>query len=178
MVPLGLGLAAMVRVGIAYGAGDEMGVGRAAFAGLALSVGFMGTTALLFILAPHLVISPFLDLTNPENAVPVALAASYLAVAGLFQLVDGAQVVTAHALRGLSDTRVPMFMAIGGYWGIGVPVAYLLSFTFGLRGVGVWLGLATGLAFVCVLMLTRFLMRDRLGLAAQRPRPAEPGVPA
>jgi MATE family multidrug resistance protein len=178
MVPLGLGLAAMVRVGIAYGAGDREGVGRAAFSAIALGVGFMGLTALLFVLAPGLVISPFLDIRNPANAVPVALAASYLAVAGLFQLVDGAQVVVAHALRGLSDTRTPMLMAIGGYWGVGLPTGYVLAFVFGLRGVGVWLGLAVGLAFVCVLMLTRFTLRERLGLLDPKPRPSAPGVAA
>jgi MATE family multidrug resistance protein len=94
----------------------------------------------------------------------LVFAATYLAIAGLFQLVDGAQVVAAHALRGLSDTKVPMLMAIFGYWFVGLPVAWLLGYVLDLRGVGIWLGLAAGLAFVAVLLVGRFALRERLGL--------------
>jgi MATE family multidrug resistance protein len=72
--------------------------------------------------------------------------------------------VAAHSLRGLSDTRIPSLLAILGYWFVGLPTAYVLGFVFELRGTGVWLGLATGLAFVAVLLLSRFAMRERLGL--------------
>ena len=78
----------------------------------------------------------------------VALAATFLVVAGVFQLVDGAQVVAAHALRGLSDTKIPMLLAILGYWGVGLPVSYILGFVVGWRGVGIWIGLASGLSSI------------------------------
>jgi MATE family multidrug resistance protein len=164
MVPLGLGMAATVRVGLAYGRGDKEGVRKAAWTAVMLGVGFMACTASLFLAIPHTLVAIFLDSTDPANTDALALAASYLAIAGLFQLADGAQVVAAHSLRGLSDTRAPSLLAIFGYWFIGLPVAYVLGFTFNLRGVGIWLGLATGLAFVAVLLLSRFAMRERLGL--------------
>jgi len=164
MVPLGLGMAATVRVGLAYGRGDKEGVRKAAWTAVMLGVGFMACTASLFLAMPHTLVSIFLDSTDPANTDALALAASYLAIAGLFQLADGAQVVAAHSLRGLSDTRTPSLLAIFGYWFVGLPVAYVLGFVFNLRGVGVWLGLATGLAFVAVLLLSRFAMRERLGL--------------
>jgi MATE family multidrug resistance protein len=113
---------------------------------------------------PHVLVSIFLDGSDPGNAEALMLAASYLGIAGLFQLADGAQVVAAHSLRGLSDTRTPSLLAILGYWFVGLPTAYVLGFVFNLRGTGVWLGLATGLAFVAVLLLSRFAMRERLGL--------------
>jgi multidrug resistance protein, MATE family len=164
MVPLGLGMAATVRVGLAYGQGDREGVRKAGWTAVMLGVGFMACTASLFLAMPHTLVAIFLDSTDPANTDALALAASYLAIAGLFQLADGAQVVAAHALRGLSDTRTPSLLAIFGYWLVGLPVAYLLGFVFDLRGTGIWLGLATGLAFVAVLLLTRFALRERLGL--------------
>src|SRR5690606_36921093 len=146
-VPLGLGMAATVRVGLAYGRGDREGVRKAAWMAIVLGVGFMALTASLFLAIPNTLVSIFRDSSDPANADALALAAGYLAIAGLFRLADGAQVVEAHSLRGLSDTRTPSLLAIFGYWFVGLPVAYVLGFVLDLRGVGVWLGLATGLAF-------------------------------
>ncbi|WP_374625877.1 MATE family efflux transporter [Devosia sp.] len=164
MVPLGLGMAATVRVGLAFGAGDAEGIRKAGWVALAMGMGFMAVTCTLFLAMPQQLVSIFLDPGIAGNANAVALAATYLAVAGLFQLADGAQVVAAHALRGLSDTRTPMWLAFFGYWVVGLPTAYLLGFVLDWRGIGVWIGLATGLAFVAVLLVTRFALRERLGL--------------
>ncbi|MBN9309341.1 MAG: MATE family efflux transporter [Devosia sp.] len=164
MVPLGLGMAATVRVGLAYGRRDQEAVRKAAWTAIVLGVGFMTLTASLFLALPHALVAIFLDSNDPANATALALAAGYLAIAGLFQIADGAQVVAAHSLRGLSDTRVPSLLAIFGYWFVGLPTAYVLGFVVGWRGTGVWLGLAAGLAFVAVLLLVRFAMRRRLGL--------------
>ena len=106
----------------------------------------------------------FLDQADAANTTSLVLAASYLAIAGLFQLVDGAQATAQAALRGLSDTRVPMVVALIGYWGVGLGVAYMCGFVLGLRGVGVWLGLASGLAFVAVVLTYRFARREKLGI--------------
>ncbi|MGV3491214.1 MAG: MATE family efflux transporter [Devosia sp.] len=164
MVPLGLGMAATVRVGRAAGRGDSEGVRLAGWTNLGLGVGFMALTAMLFLIAPGTLVGIFLDGSRPENAEALMLAATFLGIAGIFQLADGAQVVAAHALRGLSDTRTPMLLAIFGYWFVGLPTAYVLGFVLEMRGVGVWTGMAVGLAFVAVLLVGRFALRDRLGL--------------
>jgi MATE family multidrug resistance protein len=164
MVPLGMGIAATVRVGIAYGRKDAEGIHKAGWASFALGTGFMAVSALAFIVFGQAIVAVFLDPDLPENTEALSLAATYLVVAGLFQLADGAQVVAAHALRGLSDTPVPLVMAIFGYWFVGMPVAWLLGFVLDLRGVGIWLGLATALLFVAVLLMGRFALRERLGL--------------
>jgi MATE family multidrug resistance protein len=168
MVPLGLGIAATVRVGMAYGRSDPEGIRKAGWTAFALGTGFMAITCTLFLTIGPTIVAWFLDPRVPENANALALAATFLVVAGVFQLVDGAQVAAAHALRGLSDTKVPMMLAILGYWAVGLPVAYILGFVVGWRGVGIWIGLAAGLAFVAVVLVTRFAMRERLGLL--RPR--------
>ena len=168
MVPLGLGIAATVRVGHAYGRTDPEGIRKAGWTAFALGVGFMAMASIIFLTIGPVIVTWFLDPRLPENANALALAAAFLVVAGVFQLVDGAQVVAAHALRGLSDTKIPMLLAILGYWGVGLPVSYVLGFVVDWRGVGIWMGLAAGLAFVAVVLVTRFALRERLGLL--RPR--------
>jgi MATE family multidrug resistance protein len=116
------------------------------------------------LLAPHLLLGAFLDLGDPKNGPVIGFAVSFLVLAALFQLVDGAQAVGAGMLRGLQDTRIPMFYAAFGYWGVGLPFGVALAFGTSLRGVGIWIGLATGLAVVAALMLWRWLRRNRLGL--------------
>jgi MATE family multidrug resistance protein len=164
MVPMGVGQAVTVRVGRAYGAGDPDGVTRAGWAAFALGVGFMVFTALLMVLVPRALVGVFLDLGEPKNAPVVAFAVSFLFLAALFQLADGAQAVGAGMLRGLQDTRMPMIYAAVGYWGIGLPVAAALGLGTSLGGVGIWIGLALGLTAVALLMLWRWIRRERLGL--------------
>jgi MATE family multidrug resistance protein len=172
MVPLGFAQAVTVRVGLAYGAGDREAITRAGWTAYGLGVSFMATTACLMLFAPETLIGIFLDRSDPGNAPVIALAVTFLAFAALFQLADGAQVVGAGMLRGLHDTRVPMFFAAVGYWGIGFPLSVLLGFPLDMEGVGIWIGLAAGLAIVAVLMTARWSMRERLGLThpAQLPQ--------
>lgn len=162
MVPLGLNQAVTVRVGLAHGAGNPEGVSRAGWTAYVLGVSFMALMGLVMIVWPHLLISAFIDLDDPGNAHVIALAVSFLVFAALFQVFDGAQAVAAGMLRGLHDTKVPMIYAGLGYWGIGLPLGLLLAFHFGFAGVGIWIGLSSGLAVVAVLLLARWLRRDRI----------------
>ncbi len=165
MVPLGISQAATVRVGLAYGQGDRAAIGRAGWTSFTLGTGFMLFTATLLLFWPRTLVGLFIDLNDPANAHVAALAVSFLAVAALFQIVDGAQSVGAGMLRGLHDTTLPMVYAAVGYWVIGLGVGVLLGFHAGWGGVGIWVGLASGLAVVSVLMVTRWMRRERLGLA-------------
>ncbi|WP_199192845.1 MATE family efflux transporter [Allosphingosinicella deserti] len=165
MVPMGLAQAVTVRVGLAYGRKDRDGVAVAGWTAFALSVGFMSLTALVMLTIPDRLVGAFLDSADPANATVIPLAISFLFVAAIFQIVDGAQVVGAGMLRGLHDTKVPMLYAAVGYWVIGLSVAVGLAFGLGWGGVGIWTGLATGLASVALLMVTRWVRRERLGLS-------------
>ncbi len=163
MVPWGLAQASTVRVGKFLGEGDRAGIARAGWTAWALGVGFMALMALLIWAFPRDLMTIFLDDT-PENARVIALGVSFLAIAAIFQVADGAQVVGAGMLRGLHDTRVPMIYALFGYWAIGLGVGIALAFSLGWRGIGIWFGLAAGLGVVAALMLWRWSRRDRLGL--------------
>lgn len=168
MVPMGVAQAATVRVGLGLGASDKGLITRAGWLAFIIGVGFMCTTALTLLLFPRALVSIFLDLDDPANAAVVATAVSFLAVAALFQIVDGAQVVGAGVLRGLHDTRWPLVFAVVGYWVVGAGVGLTLAFPLGLGGLGIWLGLASGLAVVAVLVVWRWMRREALGLTVQR----------
>lgn len=172
MVPLGLSQATTVRVGLAVGAGSREGVKKAGWASLALTLIFMSATCLLFLNFPDRIVALYLDPTAPENQTSLVLAASYLSVAALFQLVDGGQVIMGAALRGMSDTRLPMAIAMVGYWVFGLSTAYFCGFVLGWRGVGIWTGLAAGLAFVAIVLGIRFALRERLDLMGRARRGA------
>jgi MATE family multidrug resistance protein len=164
-VPMGLSHATTVRVGLAHGLGSAEGVRKAGWISIGLGTGFMALTGIIFWLAPEALVGLFLDPALAHNQRPFALAVTYLGIAALFQLADGAQVVSAAVLRGLSDTAMPMMMAIFGYWGIGLPVAYVCGFVLDMRGTGVWAGLAVGLIAVALTLVARFALRGRAGLA-------------
>ena len=169
MTPLGIAQAATVRVGLAFGASDRLGIARAGWSAFILGTGFMVVTAALMFLAPRFLVGLFIDISLDNNLAVLTLATSFLFVAAIFQLVDAAQVLAAGMLRGLHDTRIPMLYAALGYWGIGMPLSYYLSQLTPLGGEGVWIGLAAGLAAVSALMVPRWLSRDRLGLLPRSP---------
>ena len=166
MVPLGLGQAATVRVGLALGRKDEAGIARAGWTAWVLGLLFMATMALVMWGIPRQLITLFLE-DAPANAVVIGLAVSFLRVAAAFQLVDGAQVIGAGMLRGLHDTRWPLLFALVGYWVVGLGIGSWLAFAADWKGVGIWVGLASGLAVVAALMLARWIMRERLRLTVE-----------
>lgn len=164
MVPMGLAQAATVRVGIGYGRGDAAHVRRAGWTSFIMGTGFMAAMALIMLAIPGTLAGLFIDRADPANAEVAELAVSFLIIAALFQVADGAQVVAQGMLRGLHDTFVPMLFALFGYWVIGIGVGAWLAFERDWGGVGIWTGLATGLSIVAVLMLSRWMQRERLGL--------------
>jgi len=163
MVPLGLGQAATVRVGRAYGAGDRLAISRAGWSAFSLTMIFAVLSAGAMIGAPRLLVAPFIDVSAPANADSVELAVALLKIAALFQIFDASQAALANMLRGVHDSRIPLIIALLGYWAVGAPVGVALGFGTSLGAVGVWIGLALGLAAVAVLLMSRWLVKQRHG---------------
>ncbi len=163
-VPFGIAQAATIRVGRAFGAGDRHGIRVAGNVAFLTGVGFMSLAAALLLFAPRTIIVVYLDPALPANAALVALTVRYMSVAAAFQLFDGAQTVGAGLLRGIQDTRVPMAIALFGYWVPGLGTAVYLGLFTPLGGLGVWFGLLIGLVVVAALLMWRWYHRDRLGL--------------
>jgi MATE family multidrug resistance protein len=150
MVPLGVSAAAAVRVGNAVGAGDTPRSKVAATQSYLLGIGFMTTTAVLFLTLPE----PLARLYTADPNV-IAITVLLIPIAGVFQIFDGMQAVGAGVLRGLGDTRVPLIAMLVGYWLIGVPVSVILGFNTKMGAVGLWWGFVAGLASVALFLLIR-----------------------
>jgi multidrug resistance protein, MATE family len=166
MLHLGLSQAATVRAGHAMGRHDEPALRLSGWVAIGMSVGFAVLTVILFVSMPVTLISLFIDPSDPARDTLLAVGVTLLALAALFNLTDGLQVIALGLLRGVQDTAVPMVHAAVSYWVVGMPVSYVLGFTLGLGAVGVWLGLVVGLASAAILLMWRFWSRSvRIGLA-------------
>ena len=166
MVPLGLSQAGTVRVGMFHGMGDRDNLIRASMAVLVVALCFAVASGLAFALAPSALASIFIDTSLPEAPMVLAYATPLIMIAAFFQLMDGGQVTINGLLRGLKDTRIPMFLVLIAYWVIGLPLAWLLAFPLGLGGIGIWIGFLLGLGSSALMLGLRFriLLRRERGL--------------
>lgn len=158
MVPLGLSNVATVRVGHAFGKSKLEEAQRATEVVFYLTVIFGLGAAVVFWAFPGPLIDLFLDHSNADARAVVLYGTSLLLIAAAFQLFDGLQAIASGVLRGLSDTKVPMVLAVASYWGCGLLTAYLLGFVLDYGGVGIWIGLAVGLAAATVLLGLRYFL--------------------
>jgi MATE family multidrug resistance protein len=156
MIPYGLGIAASTRVGNLLGAGRDWVL--AGWLAVAMGAAWMSVSGLVLWLAAE----PLVRLYISDPPV-VALAASLLPIAALFQLCDGVQAVSAGVLRGAGDTTTPALVSLIGFWCLGIPAGWWL----GIRGEwgpqGVWVALVVGLSSVAVLLVLRLRRLSRLG---------------
>ncbi|NLA68808.1 MAG: MATE family efflux transporter, partial [Gammaproteobacteria bacterium] len=160
MIPFGVAEATTVRVGHAFGAGlGREGVRRVTVAGLALVLGTQALSALALVLGHDAIAAVY-----TTDAAVAAMAASLLLFAAAFQFPDGVQVLSAGALRGLGDTRVPMLLAAFAYWAVGMALGATLGLGMGMGPRGMWIGLIAGLVVAAALMGARFLQTSA-GLA-------------
>ena len=159
MVHLGLSNAATIRAGNALGRKDRPHLARGTHVVTAMSLAMSMIAIAAFLLIPEPMMSLFLDPGDPQRADILLVGAGLLAVAALFQLVDGIQAIALGVLRGVQDTAAPMIIAALSYWGLGIPISYVLGFVLGWGGIGVWLGLVSGLACAAVLLMLRFWRR-------------------
>ena len=148
MVPYGLGTAAAVRVGQAVGRRDPDGVRAAGWTALGLATGTMVCSAVLFTVAPRVLLRGF-----TTDAAVVEVGIGLFLVAAVFQLFDGIQTVTTGALRGLGNTKTPMVVNLFGHWAVGLPIAWALCFHWGWGVRGLWAGLAIGLILIGTTLL-------------------------
>ncbi|MDO1445298.1 MATE family efflux transporter [Rhodocytophaga aerolata] len=151
MVAAGIGAAGGIRVGQAFGIGSQPKIVRAGTVSLTLAVIFMSLTCILFLSLNYFLVRLYI-----QDIEVVSLAASLVIIGGFFQLSDGVQVVGLGILRGIEDVNVPTVIALVAYWVIGLPLGYILAFTFHMNVQGIWIGLLAGLTVSAVLLTFRF----------------------
>ncbi|WP_297763915.1 MATE family efflux transporter [uncultured Muriicola sp.] len=171
MFGMGLGVAAMIRVGNQKGLRNFSELRRIAqsifFLTLLVEIGF----AALFLLGRFWFPTIYLDvddLTNQlDNMEVIGLAAELLLVAAFFQISDGLQVVILGALRGLQDVKIPTAITFIAYWMIAFPVSYYLGLHTELKSTGIWIGLLAGLTASAIMLYLRFnYLTKKLALEA------------
>lgn len=151
MVGLGISIAATIRVGNYLGKKDINGIKNAGYSALFIVAIIMGSFGIMFI-----ILRKFLPTLYILDPVVIEMASSLIIIAAIFQIVDGLQVVGIGLLRGLTDLKAPMVIAFIAYWVIGLPVAYLLGFTFGYGVEGVWISFVVGLSIAAIFFIRRF----------------------
>jgi len=176
MVPLGIAQAATVRVAVALGSGVPAAARRAGFVAIALGVAYMAIMAVCVVIAPRAIASIYVDIDTPANRGLAEVALQLLAIAALFQIFDGVQAIAAGALRGYRDTAIPLLLAVIGYWGVGFAGGWLLAFPAGYGPVGLWSGLAAGLAAVALMLTLRLHICAGTVVAAPQPLSAVPAA--
>jgi len=148
MVPLGIGSAAAVRVGQAFGRKDRHGIAVSGWTALLMGGLFMAAAGVALALAPRWILQIY-----TRDAAVLAVGAGLLRIAALFQLFDGFQVVASGALRGLGDTHSPMLAHLAGYWIVGMPVVWVCCFTLGWGALGIWAGLCMALVLIGIALV-------------------------
>ncbi len=151
MTTSGLGAAATIRVGNFWGQHDNQNLQASAYTMIGMAVCLMTAWAMLFIFGRY-----FLPSLYIEDQIVIELTASLLIIAAFFQLSDGIQVVTAGALRGLQDVKVPSLLIFIAYWIIALPLCYWLAFPMNMGAIGIWIGLLIGLTLTASAMVYRF----------------------
>jgi len=116
----------------------------------------MAVVGLLLFVLRHVLASIF----SADPSV-VEIAESLLVIAALFQLIDGIQVTVIGALRGMEDVKIPMLVAYGSYWGVAIPLGFVLGFVWKLNAPGIWIGLASGILVVALANSCRFWKLSR-----------------
>ena len=150
MVHLGFSNVATIRAGNAIARRDVPHLERGALMATVMSLIFSAITIVVFVLWPEQLISLFMQPDEPARTEILAIGVGLLAMAALFQLVDGTQIIALGVLRGLQDTKVPLIMAFISYWIIGIPCSYVLGFQLGWGAIGIWAGLVIGLGVAAV----------------------------
>ena len=160
MVGMGLGVAAMIRVGNQKGLLNFKELRRIAYSIFFLTLLLEVVFATLFFTFNSWLPTIYLDVNDlanqMDNTEVISIAAQLLIVASIFQISDGLQVVILGALRGLQDVKVPTFITFIAYWLIGFPTSYYLGLYTELKSTGIWIGLLAGLTVSAILLYFRF----------------------
>jgi MATE family multidrug resistance protein len=147
----GISAASTVRVGNQIGLKDALNLRRVGNTSFIIAIIFMAVCSGLYI-----TFSGFLPTLYVKDEEVLGIATSLIIIAGCFQLSDGVQVVGLGSLRGMSDVKVPTYITLAAYWGLAIPISYLLGFTFDLGPQGIWYGLLIGLTVAAIALYWRF----------------------
>lgn len=152
----GLSQGATVRVGNEVGMNNKSGLKLAAYVNAGIGFASMVLIAICYLWIPKTIIGFDIDVSNPNLQAVVNYAVVFLSIATVLQCVDCFRLTAIAVLRGMKDTKIPMFVSLIGFWLIAFPCAYWFAFELHWGGVGIWWGLVVGLASAAVILIIRF----------------------
>lgn len=158
----GLSQGTTVRIGHEVGRGNKDAISYIAFVNIVLGTVVMLLIGLVYVFLSNSLISLDFDLTLAYNQELIQLAKQLLLFAAILQIIDTMRCICVAALRGLKDTKVPLYISIISFWLVAFPLAYLFGFIFKLDGIGIWLGLIVGIcssAFILHRRLRKFVTK-------------------
>lgn len=155
-VIFGISSGTTVRIGHEVGRNNKEKLKLAAYVNMGIGFCFMLLIAIVYFIFPKVIIGLDINVHLQKYQVLVHYATVFLVIAGILQLTDCFRLISIGALRGLKDTKVPMYISLVVFWFIAFPAAYCLAFPLHLSGVGIWLGLLIGLAIGAAILLARF----------------------
>ncbi|AXY57975.1 MATE family efflux transporter [Acinetobacter chinensis] len=156
MIPMSLALALTIRVGTYYGEKNREAMRKVQQVGLLTATVFAFITMLLMWLLRHQIVAIY---TTDYAVTQIAVYLVLFAIG--YQLMDAWQVSAAGCLRGMQDTKGPMWITMLAYWVIAFPVGIYLARHTEMGASGVWTGLIVGLSIACVLLIIRLIMMNK-----------------
>jgi MATE family multidrug resistance protein len=156
MVPLSFSIGALTRVGQSMGEGNPVKARFVAWIGTGMCIAFGLLSALGIALFRWQIAAMY-----SSDAAVQATCAMLLLLAAIFQLSDSTQVAAASAIRGYKVTRSPMVIQMIAFWGVALPVGWILGWAPAwfpwspskpMQATGFWIGLVLGLTVAAVLL--------------------------
>lgn len=156
MIPMSLAIALTIRVGTYYGEKNWLAMRQVQILGLLTATTFAFMTMLIMWLFRAEIVAIY---SSEPQVAQVAMYLLLFAIA--YQLMDAWQISAAGCLRGMQDTKGPMWITMIAYWVIAFPVGIYLSRYSSMGAAGVWIGLIVGLTVACILLLIRLYHNNR-----------------
>lgn len=147
--------AVTIRVGHSVGREDIAAVRTASYVGMGINFLCVLIVAVLFFVVPNFFLQLDIDLYNPANAQLIHDASALLSIGAVSLIFDNFRIIGFGALRGLKDTRFPMYASMFSFWVVGLSLAYLFGFEWHTDGKGIWWGMTLGIASGAALVLHR-----------------------
>lgn len=157
MFPFAISNAIGVKVGYSNGAKNIVDLKRYAFIGLGISTAFMVCSSIVFALVPEFLVKLF----TSDNAL-ITITVPVIYIIAFFQIFDGLQVSFSGIFKGIKKTKVVMLSNLAGYWGIAIPLGYVLAFNFNLKLIGFWIALITSALVICSILFIILVKNLRL----------------
>ena len=156
VVIFGLTQSVAVRVGNEVGRNNRSSLKLVVLVNIGMTLGIVSVFSIFYLFFPKVAISIDLDVQAANLRSLVDLTVNFLSIVAVIILVESIRIINLGALRGLKDTKFPMFVSMLGYWCIAFPCSYLLAFKLKLGGAGILWGIVIGLSITGIILFIRF----------------------